>query len=257
MTDLYRLLARLAALDDSGMAEPWTWPGRAGGELGRRYAHWHCFQLEASAVAAAPTAESTAGRLLDLAQSAWGDLRGLVAGLDDRLLDAEAAVDGDWTVRAALAHVLVVERRYARQTAYAAARSDADPAYLQLTFALPPEDEAGGFADWVARIEAERAATDRVLRGLPESALDRPTRWADYDVDVRFRLERFAAHLVEHTIHIERLLRGLDAPPGEARQIVRRLAALRGLHERRTPLAELADLDAQQAALAGTLAGSV
>jgi len=28
----------------------------------------------------------------------------------------------------------------------------------------------------------------------------RPTQWGQYDVDVRFRLHRIAAHLNEHTV---------------------------------------------------------
>ena len=49
-----------------------------------------------------------------------------------------------------------------------------------------------------------------------------------YDVDVRFRLHRFAAHLIEHTVQCEKALAALGWRPTEGRQIVRRLTASLG-----------------------------
>ena len=58
--------------------------------------------------------------------------------------------------------------------------------------------------------------------------MTRPTQWIQYDVDVRFRLHRFASHLVEHTIQCEKTLATLDCPMTEGRRIVRRLTSLIG-----------------------------
>ena len=41
---------------------------------------------------------------------------------------------------------------------------------------------------------------DRGHGDLPIAAMARPTQWGQYDVDVRFRLHRIAAHLNEHTV---------------------------------------------------------
>ena len=49
-----------------------------------------------------------------------------------------------------------------------------------------------------------------------------------FDVDVRFRLHRFAAHQIEHGIQCEKTLAVLGAPMTEGRRIVRRLTALLG-----------------------------
>jgi hypothetical protein len=59
-------------------------------------------------------------------------------------------------------------------------------------------------------------------------ALTRPSRWIDYEIDVRFRLHRFAAHIVEHTIQCEKALHALGWRPTEGRRIARRLAGLLG-----------------------------
>lgn len=58
--------------------------------------------------------------------------------------------------------------------------------------------------------------------------MTRPTIWARYDVDVRFRLHRFAAHVIEHTIQCEKALVALDWQPTEGRRIARQLTALVG-----------------------------
>jgi hypothetical protein len=58
--------------------------------------------------------------------------------------------------------------------------------------------------------------------------MTRPTSWVGYDVDVRFRLHRFAAHLIEHTIQCEKTLGALGSRPTEGRHILRRLCSLLG-----------------------------
>ena len=61
-------------------------------------------------VSAAERPESR--RILALAQRAFGDLRGLLAGLPDALLD-KAPKAGEWPIREVLGHMFSVERRYA------------------------------------------------------------------------------------------------------------------------------------------------
>jgi hypothetical protein len=68
--------------------------------------------------------------------------------------------------------------------------------------------------------------------------------WSDVEVDVRFRLHRFASHIAEHAYQCEKAIRALDAYGGDARTICRRIGALRGLHERHTDPAALRALDA-------------
>jgi hypothetical protein len=67
-----------------------------------------------------------------------------------------------------------------------------------------------------------------MLDDVPPAKMTRPTGWGGYDVDVRFRLHRFAAHVVEHTIQCEKTLLALGWRPTEGRQIARRIAAAVG-----------------------------
>jgi len=89
-------------------------------------------------------------------------------------------------------------------------------------------DVTGGFREILARIGEARAESTRLLGDVASTAMTRPTQWVHYDVDVRFRLHRFAAHVVEHTVQCEKTLAALDWRPTEGRRIVRQLAALLG-----------------------------
>ncbi|HEX6547519.1 MAG TPA: DinB family protein [Candidatus Dormibacteraeota bacterium] len=249
MSRFLGLLNDLARFTDAEMARPWTWPGHAGEALQLRDLHWRIVEAEQAALVTAPVATTEPAAIMDLAQTALGDLRGLLTGLPGMLLDREPD-SGEWTLREVLAHVLLVERRYLRQVRYAAERAETDPVYLRAPLELQEEERAGDVADWLERLEQSRAESDAYCSRLPLEALIRPTMWAGHEVDVRFRLHRFAAHLDEHRIHCQKVVRALGIEPTEAREIVRTLSGLRGSHERRTPREELDSLDARHLALA-------
>jgi len=80
----------------------------------------------------------------------------------------------------------------------------------------------------LARLASVRTETNRSLGDLTPAAITRPSAWVGYEVDVRFRLHRFPAHLIEHTIQCEKTLEALGWRPTEGRHIVRRLASLLG-----------------------------
>ena len=58
--------------------------------------------------------------------------------------------------------------------------------------------------------------------------MTRPTQWIHYQIDVRFRLHRFAAHVVEHTVQCEKTLAALGWRIAEGRGIARRISAALG-----------------------------
>jgi uncharacterized damage-inducible protein DinB len=236
-------MAEFASLDDRALDEPWSWRGR---EDLVRDALYRSLEDEQHALAAHAAAERPeAERILALAQRAFGDLCGVLIGRADELLDRPPGSDS-WTARQVLKHVMGAERRYAATTMYAAHRRESDPVAIPES-RRPPDDDndvAGGFERIIERFAALRAQSDALLSALPSATLTRPTIWSDYEVDVRFRLHRFASHLVEHTIQCERALSALGQPQGEARAIVRRIwsvrAELDGVADERT----LSDLDA-------------
>jgi hypothetical protein len=122
------------------------------------------------------------------------------------------------------------EGRYAVQTRYAVDRADTDPMRVaDGTMPTPAQTNAtGSIAEILARVAEARAETDRRLGDLPVAAMTRPTQWIQYDVDVRFRLHRFASHLIEHTVQCEKALAACGWRATEGRRIVRRLTALLG-----------------------------
>ena len=228
MTAFDAALAGFAALDETALARPWPFRGHA---MDVRYALYRTLEeaQEAHArLAARPCPESR--RILSLAARAFGDLRGLLTGLPADLLD-RAPREGEWSIRETLRHILLIERRYALQTLYALERADADPMRIpedRLAGVAATVDGSGGIGELLDRVGAARAETDGQLGDVASARMTRPTTWVHYDVDVRFRLHRFAAHLVEHTVQCEKTLAGLGWRPPEGCRVARRVAALVG-----------------------------
>jgi hypothetical protein len=203
-------------------------------------------------VRAAAGALAESRRILAQAQRAFGDLRGLLAGLPADWLDRPPR-EGEWPIRETLRHMLLVERRYAVQTRYALDRADADP--IRVADDRMPTaaqiDVGGEIGAILGRLGAARAETDRWLGEVAPAAMTRPTVWVHYQIDVRFRLHRFAAHVVEHTVQCEKILDALGVVQTEGRRIVRRVAAAIGEIE---GLGEIADARRLEAVLGERLA---
>ena len=222
MTTFAGMLAAWAQLDEDVLSQAWTWRG---GKMEARYALYRALEeAQAAVIGAAAGTPSESRRILALAQRAFGDLRGLLIGLPDKLLD-KAPRPGEWPLRDVLRHVVWIERRYALQTEYAIQRADADPMRIADTRlpALDQIDVSGDVATVLARLADARAETTRRLGEVAPTAMTRPTVWVHYDVDVRFRLHRFAAHIQEHTIQCEKTLAALSWRETEGRRVVRRI----------------------------------
>lgn len=227
MTDFHMAVRGFAALDYEVLSRPWGWRG---GMIDARYALYRALEeAQEAQVRVAAGLHPESRRILALAQRAFGDLRGLLAGLPAERLDA-APRAGEWSIRETLHHLIVIERRYAVQTLYAVERADTEPVRIpDARLPTPAQIEAGGDVEaLLARLGDARAETNRTLGDLTPAAMTRPTVWVKIDVDVRFRLHRFAAHLVEHTVQCEKTLDTLGWRPPEGRRIVRRVTAALG-----------------------------
>ncbi len=227
MSDFDAAVAGFAALDEDGLARAWTWRDKP---LNVREALYRTLEDAQEALvraAAGPHAESR--RILALAQGAFGGLRGLLLGLPAELLDAPPR-PGEWPLRETMRHMLVVERRYALQTLYAVERAETEPVRIPEERLPTPAgmDVGGDAAAILARLGEARAETDRRLGDVAPGAMTRPTIWLGCDVDVRFRLHRFAVHVAEHTIQCEKTLAALGWRATEGRRIVRRVTATLG-----------------------------
>ena len=242
-------MARFATLTDAELRRHWTWRVR---ELDVESALYRSLEEEMDAAArhvdaaAPPEAE----RILALAQCAFGELRGLLVGRDDALLDRSPGA-GSWPLRSALTHLLAMEPRYRQQTLVAAHQKADTTGRFSPPAGIPPfaqpDDELGGVGDLLSALARERLETDGALGSLSDDALAKPARWIGVDVDVRFRLHRFASHFVEHTVQCERILDALGEPDTAARRIVRTISATRGAHEHGSPALILEGLDRRHA----------
>jgi hypothetical protein len=230
-------MTRLAALPDSAMDGQWEWEGHEGWPLSGRDALY--LSLLDELRGQAPSFE--AAHLLAPAGGALGSLCGLLAGRPDDMLDRSPG-GAEWSIRQILEHILLTERRYLAQTRYAATRSDDDPVRIELGIELDPGEMEGGIADLLGRLGAAHDES-QPLFAISPGALDRPSVWAGYAVDVRFRLLRFGVHIAEHTIQCEKTLAALGETSGEARRIVRLIWAARGRHRAWTPVVRLEELD--------------
>ena len=253
MSDFDVALARCGLLDEEALARPWTWRGRP---MDVRFAIYRTLEdAQEAHVRASAGTHPESRRILAMAQHAFGSLRALLAGLPSALLD-RAPRAGEWPIREILGHMLAVEQRYALQTKYAAERRDDDPMRIP-DDRLPPTAPAsiGGEIDAVlARLGEARAETDRWLGNLASPAMTRPTVWMGHEIDVRFRLHRFAAHVVEHTIQCEKALLALGWHLTEGRRIARRLAAVVGEIEGLGAVVEAREMEARLAERLATVA---
>jgi hypothetical protein len=244
MTDFDTALIGFAALDEEDLSRPWSWRD---GRMDVRYALYRTLEdAQEAYVSVSAGTHPDSRRILALAQRAFGDLRGLLLGLPADLLDQSPRA-GEWPVRETLRHMLVVERRYAIQTRYALERTESEPVRIpDDRLPMPAQmDVSGEIGAILARIGEARAETNRWLGEITPAAMTRPTVWAHYPIDVRFRLHRFAAHVAEHTIQCDKTLVALGYRQTEGRRIVRQVAAAIGEIEGLGALAEARDLEAR------------
>ena len=249
-------LRRLARLRDDELERPWAWPGKGPADI--RNAFFFALMEEQAALVSAATPTNEADRILVLAQRAFGDLRGLLLAIPEALLDTEPA-PREWSVRRTMEHTINVERSYRANTQHALLRQDDEPLTLSQDRRPKPDpaDTAGDALAMVQALARRRAETDAALAGTEAAELDRPSQWAAvtelFDVDVRFRLHRFGAHLVEHTQQIEKTVRALGQGETDAQAYVRQLSIVRGRHERRSPAGQRERMDTAILAIAETV----
>ena len=174
---------------------------------------------------------SEAQRILADAVTIRGRLLAALVPLADDQLDAPPA-PGEWSVRQVVGHILNTARRYTLQSRHAAdrvARGGEGPVRppesilppLTPQGAVDPEGAAAGSLTAVRReLAAVLAASLDSLAPIPDEHLTAPAIWAGVDVDLRFRLHRFAAHEREHVVQLLKTLQALAVRPSEAQLIL-------------------------------------
>jgi DinB superfamily len=176
---------------------------------------------------------SEAARILALAAKVHGQLCALLLGVPPADLDRAPGPD-DWSLREVLAHVEQTGQRYLLHTAYAVERlhSSAELPLRIPAERLPPTSPQVRSDEPLSNIlERLVALHDRLfdeLSGIGDEELAAPTIWTTWQVDVRFRLYRFAAHERQHLIQVAKVLNAVGFQQGEAQMILGQAESARG-----------------------------
>jgi uncharacterized damage-inducible protein DinB len=240
-------ISDLLAIDDDELELPWSWfAGEEPADI--RYAFFRCFEaLETGGAIVSRrldetrAARSPATRLIAPATVARWQLHGILAALDDDMLDREPA-RGEWTMRQTLAHIVNGQRAYGAFTAwwheraseaeFPAAVPDSVVAAADVSDEVP--DGEGTLLEIRRRLDAVLDFSAGRLGDYDDDDLAVRARWSGLPVTVGFRLGRWSSHLVEHTIQIQKTLVMLDRRPTEVERLVHTIAEAYGRLEATT-----------------------
>src|SRR6185295_18496512 len=184
-------------------------------------------ELEA-ALAGAPARAPGAIRSAPATIARWA-LQGRLAALDDAMLD-RVPREGEWTLRQTLAHTIGGQRGYGVFTRWWLSQplGEARPARISpeadaaLDRELPPEasEAEGSVAEIRSRLDQVLDEWALRVADLDEFALAASAMWSGVPVDVDFRIGRWASHIREHTVQIDKTLDWLGHEPSEPARIV-------------------------------------
>jgi uncharacterized damage-inducible protein DinB len=218
-------------LPDAEMDRTWVW--REYDEEGLRFAllmaQHELRELAVRLAAMRPAPPSQAQRILGQYHHAYRDLTGALAGLIDEDLDRVPRT-GQWSLRDVLEHMHGAEYGFLSVIRYEVAPDrPRDPkAAEERVSSWRDEHGYRGPATLEGGVAAVRNALyeihGRVLRelgGLSDATLERKAMFWDGEKPIRFRMHRFEAHMIQHTIQVDKTLVWIDRAPTEARRLVR------------------------------------
>lgn len=241
--DVLATVQELRTIPDDRLTRVWAWKG--GSEEEVRYGFYRigeAFELAGIEAATALRSSGTdrgpaADRLAPATAARW-DLHGLLIPLADATWDAGPGGD-EWTIRQTLGHVVASQRGYGATSAWWQTQAlPADmpdlPVVPESIFDVLPTEEAEAEGTPVAVRDRLDDALDRScerLAGLPEDRLAYGARWSGFPVDVGFRMGRWASHIREHAIQVEKTLDMLGHRPTEVDRLIRHLLGAWGRAE--------------------------
>ncbi len=229
-------LGDLLAVGDDALEAAWTWPDH--GELDRRSGVFRIIEdLDAvtAAINAAGVARPADEAIVAPATVARWELIGLLAPLTEMDLDADPG-GGEWTIRQTVAHIIASQHSYGAYTAWwrdqAIATSDERLPFAPEDIDDPAWDEAiaaNGSLDEIRgrlHLALEEAAVR--LADLSSEELALAARWSDLPVTIAIRQGRWASHITEHTVQVDKTLVWLGRQPSEVERLVRLVATAWG-----------------------------
>jgi hypothetical protein len=232
VTEAVEALVRATVdLPDAEMDRPWVW--REYDEEGLRFvlllAQHELRDLAVRLAAMRPAPPRQAQRILGQYHHAYRDLTGALAGVRDEDLD-RVPREGEWPLREVIAHLLGAEYGFLGVVQFALAPDrPQDPEKADERWGKWREEHGyrapktldGGIADVrKAMFEIHRRVL-RELDGLPDPILERDATFWDGDKPIRFRMHRFEAHMIQHTVQVDKTVEWIGRSPTEARRLVR------------------------------------
>jgi hypothetical protein len=218
-------------LPDAEMDRPWVW--REYDEEGLRFAllmaQHELRDLAVRLAAMRPAPPTQAQRILGQYHHAYRDLTGALAGVRDEDLD-RVPKEGEWPLREVIEHMLGAEYGFLGTVQYARdpdrpkdedEAGDRWPTWRKEHGYAAPGSLPGGIADVRnAMFEIHRRVL-RELGDLRDQDLEKLAGFWDGLKPIRFRMHRFEAHMIQHTIQVDKTLEWLGRAPTEARRLVR------------------------------------
>ncbi len=225
-------------MPDSDLDKAWAW-GAYDSE-GVRFAFFRTYE-ELSELAAKTLAEravrglgpSAAHWILAQYHAAYRDLQAVLLGLGPNEAE-QAPSEGEWPLRRVVAHIVGADVGFYVAVRFALDRhrsGDARPAQI------PDEAWDALLGQDVSSIEAtldgpmagiqpyHQVLHERILdefAEISEEELAAPSiYWEGQEMSLRFRLHRFASHLRQHIVQIEKTRQEIGRPPSEAERLLR------------------------------------
>ncbi len=223
-------------LTEKDLEREWIWKDHD--EEGIRFAFFVTIQeLRQLAVELAShrTPPTSAHQILGQYHSQYMDLQAAVFGLSTE--DSERApVEGEWPIPRVYAHILGADIGFSSVVRYALENhragtwtpdrmSDEDRMRIigmseeqyDLLMGSSLEDMLAFHREFHSRIIGE-------FSSITDAELDLPsTFWEETRFPIRHRLHRYEAHMIQHTVQIDKTLVAINWPPGETKRLIRYL----------------------------------
>jgi len=225
-------------LSEKDLERTWIWKDHD--EEGIRFAIFVTLQeLRQLAVTLAANRKSTtqAQHILGQYHKQYMDLQAAIFGLSKE--ESELAPDKDeWPLRQVYAHILGAEINFSGVVRYAL---EGHRSGTWLPERMSDEDDirvgglseneyntliAGPLKDMLAFHRNFHSKVIEEFSSVTDVELELPsTFWEETRFPIRHRLHRFEAHLVQHTVQIDKTLVTIGRSPGESKRLIRYLFA--------------------------------
>jgi hypothetical protein len=235
------LAALSADMPQTDLERPWQWGSY---DEGIRFAFFRITEELRDLAVRVRQARMEAGRPLSQAQAILGDyhaayldLNAAVLGLDEAGLNTPPA-EGEWPVRRAIAHILNADLGFYVVASYALARhrsADGRPERISESVWEPmigmndAQETAlyeSSAADLLAYFDGHHRKVVDEFSAITDGELELASYyWEEEPYPLRFRLHRFASHLRQHTIQIDKTIAAIQRLPGEPVRLMRMVEA--------------------------------